>query len=324
MATDGESISMSLAVATCVAMALFYVLILYVPTVILRLPSASSYTEFMIRRFICAAICTVASLVFTAFILPIKSWEASYILGVYGIRKDHLWQGVVYPLLLTSLVYAGSLVLKLFTLLESWKENGGGCSSFNYIRSFFQTIPASVLTSASNVSVWRNFIVAPVTEELVFRSCMIPLLLCAGFRINTAIFLCPVLFSLAHLNHFREMYIRHNRSYLRASLIVGLQLGYTVIFGAYASFLFIRTGNIPGIYISYTCKSLSNGWLSPALCKFYRTSCCSFVCSYILQLHGIACAIRKWKRFGECSVLRRCGWVRLTSLSFNKASHVQR
>jgi prenyl protein peptidase len=169
------------------------------------------------------------------------------------------WQGVVYPLLLTSLVYAGSLVLKLFTLLESWKENGGGCSSFNYIRSFFQTIPASVLTSASNVSVWRNFIVAPVTEELVFRSCMIPLLLCAGFRINTAIFLCPVLFSLAHLNHFREMYIRHNRSYLRASLIVGLQLGYTVIFGAYASFLFIRTGNIPGIYISYTCKSLSNG-----------------------------------------------------------------
>ncbi|CAA0374998.1 unnamed protein product [Arabidopsis thaliana] len=244
MATDGESISMSLAVATCVAMALFYVLILYVPTVILRLPSASSYTEFMIRRFICAAICTVASLVFTAFIFPIKSWEASYILGVYGIRKDHLWQGVVYPLLLTSLVYAGSLVLKLLFLLESWKENGGGCSSFNYIRSFFQTIPASVLTSASNVSVWRNFIVAPVTEELVFRSCMIPLLLCAGFRINTAIFLCPVLFSLAHLNHFREMYIRHNRSYLRASLIVGLQLGYTVIFGAYASFLFIRTGHL--------------------------------------------------------------------------------
>ncbi|CAL9235736.1 unnamed protein product [Arabidopsis halleri] len=244
MATDGESISMSVAVAACVAMALFYVLILYAPTVILRLPSASSYSEFMIRRFICAAICTVVSLVFTAFILPIKSWEASVILGVYGIRTDHLWQGVVYPLLLTSLVYAGSLVLKLLLLLESLKENGGGCSSFDYIRSFFQTIPASVLTGASNVSVWRNFIVAPVTEELVFRACMIPLLLCGGFRIYTAIFLCPVLFSLAHLNHFREMYIRHNRSYLRASLIVGLQLGYTVIFGAYASFLFIRTGHL--------------------------------------------------------------------------------
>ncbi|XP_010505162.1 PREDICTED: CAAX prenyl protease 2 [Camelina sativa] len=240
MAVDGESVSMPMAVSACVAMALFYVLILYAPTVILRLPSASSYLEYMIRRFICAAISTVASLVFTAFVLPIRSWEAS----VYGIRTDHLWQGVVYPLLLTSLIYAGSLVSKLLLLLESWKETGGGCSSINNINSFVQTIPALVVTGASNVSVWRNFIVAPVTEELVFRACMIPLLLCAGFKIYSAIFLCPILFSLAHLNHFREMYIRHNRSYLRASLIVGLQLGYTVIFGAYASFLFIRTGHL--------------------------------------------------------------------------------
>ncbi|XP_024003786.1 CAAX prenyl protease 2 isoform X3 [Eutrema salsugineum] len=217
MAVDDEGISTLVAVASCVAMALFYVLILYAPTVIVRLPSASSFSEFMIRRFICAAVSTVASLVFTAFILPIKSWEASLILGVYGIRKDHLWQGVVYPLLLTSLIYSGSLVSKLLLLLES---------------------------CASNVSVWRNFVVAPLTEELVFRACMIPLLLCAGFKIYSAIFLCPILFSLAHLNHFREMYIRHNRSYLKASLIVGLQLGYTVVFGSYASFLYIRTGHL--------------------------------------------------------------------------------
>ncbi|KAL1224327.1 CAAX prenyl protease 2 [Cardamine amara subsp. amara] len=245
MAVDGDSISMPVAVAACVAMALFYVLILYAPTVILRLPSASSYSNFMIRRFICAAISTVASLVFTAFILPIKSWEGSFILGVYGIRRDHLWQGVVYPLLLTSLIYAGSLVLELLLFLESWKENCGGCcSSFSYIKSLVQTTSTLVLTGASNVSLWRNLIVAPVTEELVFRACMIPLLLCAGFRIYSAILLCPILFSLAHLNHFREMYIRHNRSYLMASLVVGLQLGYTVIFGSYASFLLIRTGHI--------------------------------------------------------------------------------
>ncbi|ESQ52255.1 hypothetical protein EUTSA_v10016950mg [Eutrema salsugineum] len=244
MAVDDEGISTLVAVASCVAMALFYVLILYAPTVIVRLPSASSFSEFMIRRFICAAVSTVASLVFTAFILPIKSWEASLILGVYGIRKDHLWQGVVYPLLLTSLIYSGSLVSKLLLLLESCKENGGGCSFFNYIIGFVQTTPSLVVTGASNVSVWRNFVVAPLTEELVFRACMIPLLLCAGFKIYSAIFLCPILFSLAHLNHFREMYIRHNRSYLKASLIVGLQLGYTVVFGSYASFLYIRTGHL--------------------------------------------------------------------------------
>ncbi|CAH2059102.1 unnamed protein product [Thlaspi arvense] len=222
------SISTPVAVAACVAMALFYVLILYAPTVILRLPSASSFSDFMIRRFICAAISTIASLIFTAFLLPVKSWEASLVLGVFGIRTDHLWQGMLYPLLLTSLIYAGSLVSNMLLLLESWRENGGGGSSLDYIKSFVQTAPA-----------W-----APLTEELVFRACMIPLLLCAGFRIYSAIFLCPILFSLAHLNHFREMYIRHNRSYIKALLVVGLQLGYTVVFGSYASFLFIRTGHL--------------------------------------------------------------------------------
>ncbi|KAJ4836207.1 hypothetical protein Tsubulata_002420 [Turnera subulata] len=48
----------------------------------------------------------------------------------------------------------------------------------------------------------------------------------------------------AHLNHWMEVYTRQNYSFLKASMIVGLQLGYTVIFGAYASFLFIRTGHL--------------------------------------------------------------------------------
>ncbi|KAJ4868508.1 CAAX prenyl protease 2 [Raphanus sativus] len=244
MSSDGDNnnISTPVAVASCVAMALSYVLILYAPTVILRLPSPSSFSHFMIRRFICAAISTTASLLFTAFILlPIKSWEASVILGAFGIRKDHLWQGVVYPLLLTSLIYAGSLVLNLVSLIESCKESGGG---FSKVLTFVQAIPACILMCASDVSFLRNLVVAPLTEELVFRACMVPLLLCAGFRSYSAIFLCPILFSLAHLNHFRETYIRHNRSYIKASLIVGLQLGYTVVFGAFASFLFIRTGHL--------------------------------------------------------------------------------
>jgi hypothetical protein len=37
---------------------------------------------------------------------------------------------------------------------------------------------------------------APFTEELVFRACMIPLLLCGGFKMSTIIFLSPVFFSL--------------------------------------------------------------------------------------------------------------------------------
>ncbi|MBA0596726.1 hypothetical protein Gorai_013535, partial [Gossypium raimondii] len=151
-------LSKPVAVIACIAMTLFYVAILYAPTLILRLPPPQSYENFMIRRFICAAVCSVASVIFCALVLPITSGEASYSFGVYGIRSDHFWQAMVFPLFLTSLMYAGSLMLK--SMLLYFNEQ------------------------------------APVTEELVFRACMIPLLLCGGFKAYNAIFLCPTFFSL--------------------------------------------------------------------------------------------------------------------------------
>ncbi|KAI9153697.1 hypothetical protein LWI28_015213 [Acer negundo] len=236
----------AVAVIACVFLTLFYVAILYAPTLILRLPPPSSLKNFLIRRFVCAAISSVVSLLFTALILPIRSEETSSLVGVYGIRSDHMWQAVVFPLSLTSLMYAGSLVLKSMLLLKSWKKNmndGGGVSS-DCIKSALQTFLDYMISMASDVMAWRNYVVAPLTEELVFRACMIPLLLCGGFKIYTVIFLCPVFFSLAHLNHLMEMYNRQNYSLLKASMAVGLQLGYTVVFGWYASFLFVRTGNL--------------------------------------------------------------------------------
>ncbi|KAF5954011.1 hypothetical protein HYC85_006867 [Camellia sinensis] len=247
-----QGISKSLAVTSCAAMAFFYVAILYSPTLILRLPPPISFQSFLIRRFICAAVSSLLSLIFCALILPIRSWDASYLSGVYGIRLDHMvsirvhdWQAVVYPVSLTSLLYAGSLVLKSMSLLNSWKEhwNDSEGRSSNCINNGLQMVIGKMFSIVSNVSAWRNYFVAPLTEELVFRACMIPLLLCGGFKTYGVIFFCPIFFSLAHLNHFLEFYTEQNRSLLKASMVVGLQLGYTVIFGSYASFLFIRTGH---------------------------------------------------------------------------------
>uniref|UniRef100_A0A2C9VAD2 intramembrane prenyl-peptidase Rce1 n=2 Tax=Manihot esculenta TaxID=3983 RepID=A0A2C9VAD2_MANES len=230
----------------CAAMTLLYVAILYAPSLILRLPPPSSLKEFMIRRFVCAIISSIVSIILCALILPMRSREASNLFGVYGIRFDHIWQAVVIPLSLTSLMYAGSFCLKSLLLMESWKEhlNEDGGLSFDCVKHLLQNFIDWMSSAASNVLAWRNYVVAPLTEELVFRACMIPLLLCGGFKIYSVIFLCPVLFSLAHLNHWMETYIRHNYSMLKASMAVGLQLGYTVIFGSYASFLFIRTGHL--------------------------------------------------------------------------------
>ncbi|KAM7254853.1 hypothetical protein ACFE04_020094 [Oxalis oulophora] len=218
------------AVMCCTTMALFYVGILYAPTFILRLPPPPSYKVFLIRRFISAAISSSLSLLLSALILlPIRHWEASHLLELYGIRLSSIWQAVVFPLCLTSLMYAGSIVHKFMLIVDSCKEqmNHNGGLSFQFVKDILAEFHDWIYASATNVLVWRNYVVAPLTEELVFRACMIPLLLCGGFRIYTVIFLCPVFFSL------------------------GLQLGYTVIFGSYASFLFIRTGNLASSLVAH-------------------------------------------------------------------------
>ncbi|GLT62649.1 hypothetical protein SLA2020_352680 [Shorea laevis] len=243
--SDG-SLPKPVAVIACIALALFYVAILYAPTVVLRLPPPSSYKVFLIRRFICSAISSIISVVSCVLILPARSREESSLLGIYGIRTDHIWQAVVFPLLLTSLMYTGSLVLKSLSAVDKWKKhrNQGQGPLFDSIKTILQEVPGWILPTASNILFWRNLVVAPLTEELVFRACMIPLLLCGGFKVYAVILLCPVFFSLAHLNHMMEIYSRHNYSLLKASMVIGLQLGYTVIFGSYASFLFIRTGHL--------------------------------------------------------------------------------
>ncbi|KAK9122768.1 hypothetical protein Sjap_012370 [Stephania japonica] len=233
----------AVAVAACAAMAVFYVAILYAPTLVLRLPQSKSLNSFMIRRFICVSIASVVSLIFSALILPKGSWELSHLSAAYGIRADHMWQAVVYPLSLTSLMYAGSLVSKSLSLLSSWKEDEHDVS-FCHVKNISQRFLDWVSSVASNVLAWRNYVVSPLTEELVFRACMIPLLLCGGFKVLSIIFLSPIFFSLAHLNHFLELYWLQNYTFLKAALIIGFQLGYTVIFGSYASFLFIRTGHL--------------------------------------------------------------------------------
>ncbi|XP_047094377.1 CAAX prenyl protease 2-like [Lolium rigidum] len=232
-------ISGTAAVAACAAMAASYVAVLYAPTLLLRLPPATSLRAFFHRRFVCAAFSSAASVLATAALLRVWSLsDSSKALAVFGIRSDHLLEAVVIPLVLTSLVYAGSFVSRLWVMSSSCGRDDGevgiGCT---------EKLARWMKTSLQDVMVWRNYVVAPFTEELVFRACMIPLLLCGGFKMHNIIFLSPIFFSLAHLNHLFELH-QQGCNFMRSLLIVGLQLGYTVIFGWYAAFLFIRTGNL--------------------------------------------------------------------------------
>ncbi|KAH7435087.1 hypothetical protein KP509_06G048600 [Ceratopteris richardii] len=156
-------------------------------------------------------------------------------------------QAIVFPLLLTGLLYLGPLTMAASEAYEDWRESysvnlhssGGQCSEHG---------PWGALDNmkllASDVLAWRTYVMAPLTEEIVFRACMIPILLCGGFQLITIIIFCPLFFGLAHVNHFWELIHFQNFDKKRAFLVVGAQLGYTTVFGWYASFLYLRTGSI--------------------------------------------------------------------------------
>lgn len=252
---EGGAVSKPVAALACAAMAILYVAILYAPTLLLRLPHPSSLKHFLLRRFICAAISSLLVLLLSSLLLAMRSVDVPSLLGVYGLRSDHIWQSVVFPLSLTCLIYAGSLVLKFLLFIDSFRRylDSVGGFSFECAEYAFRSALDRGISVCSNILAWRNYVVAPLTEELVFRACMIPLLLCGGFKLSTVIFLCPVFFSLAHLNHLMEVYSRQNYNFIKVFLSVGLQLGYTLIFGSYASFLFIRTGHFLAPLVAHIC-----------------------------------------------------------------------
>lgn len=104
----------------------------------------------------------------------------------------------------------------------------------------------------------------PVTEECLFRSAGVPLLLRAGTSLTGTIFLSPLIFGLAHVHHFYEFRITHPHTPLPMAIARSvLQLSYTTLFGAYATFLYIRSGSLLSVILVHTfcnCMGLPRFW----------------------------------------------------------------
>ncbi|KAF7957759.1 hypothetical protein EAE96_003329 [Botrytis aclada] len=92
---------------------------------------------------------------------------------------------------------------------------------------------------------YRNIVAGPVTEEVLFRSASVPLLLLSKTSNTTIIFLTPVVFGLAHVHHFYEYRITHPHGPMVGAILRSLlQFSYTTLFGGYATFLYLRTGSL--------------------------------------------------------------------------------
>ncbi|KAJ6616346.1 hypothetical protein B0H10DRAFT_2037625 [Mycena sp. CBHHK59/15] len=93
----------------------------------------------------------------------------------------------------------------------------------------------------------RNYIWGPLTEEIVFRACVLSVYAMAGAGRGKMIAFAPMAFGLAHVHHAWETYNQYGRTAAalkRAVLTTLFQTGYTTLFGAHTSFLFLRTSSL--------------------------------------------------------------------------------
>ncbi|XP_044727941.1 CAAX prenyl protease 2 isoform X2 [Chrysoperla carnea] len=156
----------------------------------------------------------------------VSLWE------LLGLRLKGIVCATIIPLLLTMVLFMGPLSMQAYSGI--WK---------------LYAEPVYWWSNIRNVIWLRSHVVAPLSEEFTFRACMLPLLL-PCFRPMTAIFIGPLFFGVAHFHHMIER-IKTGIDFKTALLVSCFQFSYTTIFGAYAAYLFLKTGHFIAPFIAH-------------------------------------------------------------------------
>ncbi|XP_036991318.1 CAAX prenyl protease 2 isoform X4 [Artibeus jamaicensis] len=173
------------------------------------------------------------------------------LLTLMGFRLEGFFPAALLPLLLTMILFLGPLM-----------QLSMDCSCDLADGLKVVLAPRSWARCLTDMRWLRNQVIAPLTEELVFRACMLPMLApCTG--LGPAVFTCPLFFGVAHFHHIFEQLRFRQSSVGSIFLSAAFQFSYTAVFGAYTAFLFIRTGHLIGPVL---CHSFCNYMGFPAVC----------------------------------------------------------
>ena len=164
-------------------------------------------------------------------------------------------------LLQVSLLYTGPIVASLlYTRFARHRLQSGG-RKVGFLQTFYMLHVEPIVLSFSDgdsSSRWsqiRNLLVAPLTEEVIFRGCMtVPLLLSGLTPLHTCL-VAPLFFGTAHFHHALLKY-KQGMPIRNVVMLTTFQFAYTWLFGAYATIAFIRTGSIPAITLSHSFCNL--------------------------------------------------------------------
>ncbi|EIN12707.1 Abi-domain-containing protein [Punctularia strigosozonata HHB-11173 SS5] len=200
-----------------------------------------------------------------------------------GLQLDLSSRWLAY--LVTPMLFAGSLYAQyLFLKLPGQSR---------------WTVRGSLLPLFNTWTGLRNFVFGPITEELVFRSCILAAYHLAGASKRFMIFVTPLWFGLAHVHHALETYQRLGQTpqALKTALVSSLfQFGYTTLFGFHAGYLFLRTSSIwPPIVAHVFCNIMGLPQISWEM-KCFPTKRHSIMVMYILGVVGYIYSMSAWTR----------------------------
>ncbi|XP_035119327.1 CAAX prenyl protease 2 isoform X1 [Callithrix jacchus] len=114
------------------------------------------------------------------------------LLTLMGFRLEGIFPAALLPLLLTMILFLGPLMQLSMDC---------PCDLADGLKVVLA--PRSWARCLTDMRWLRNQVIAPLTEELVFRACMLPMLApCMG--LGPAVFTCPLFFGVAHFHHIIE------------------------------------------------------------------------------------------------------------------------
>lgn len=200
-------------------------------------------------------------------------------LGVVLGFSGWTWRQTLLPLLHTLVLYLGPIttsILRNLTLyLFKKRRKQAHKTEFTSLNTSIQVTFSQKIFHLITWKKIRDYLIAPLAEEVIFRSCIVtPFLHLEGFQngrisLTTISWCTPLFFGIAHLHHaFRKLQEANCR--VKTVILTSVfQFLYTTIFGAYASFCFIKTGSLPGVILIH---SFCNFMGLPSLDFFFLNS----------------------------------------------------
>ena len=167
-----------------------------------------------------------------------------------------------YVMTHVSILYLGPLVQSMTEVYVHLKRTKRlGVVSFlqtcyqAYLQPLARTFRSSSSSPIHDNPQWiqlRNLVIAPVTEEFVFRGFLVPALMATDLSVRSVCWLAPVFFGIAHAHHAIRRIVQEKEGIPKVAIQTMFQFSYTTLFGAYTSYAYWQTKSLWAVTVSHS------------------------------------------------------------------------